>query len=140
MVVAEALTDEDDFLALKNSYQTYCKERYNDVFFNRQMKLFPIVFEKAAEMGKLITLKCYLEEKLVAVNYSIIEGDTVYDYICYRNPVLSDRSLGIFAILENIKHVQKRYPDCKYYDLASEFDYKRKFVNCEKYHTVFNLK
>jgi arginyl-tRNA--protein-N-Asp/Glu arginylyltransferase len=76
---------------------------------------------------------------LIAINYSIIEGDTVYDYICYRNPLLSDHSLGIFAILENIKYVQKRYPECKYYDLASEFDYKRKFVNREKYHAVCDL-
>jgi hypothetical protein len=49
-VVAEDLTEEDDFLLLRHSYQTYCKERYKDGFFDQQMKLFPIVFKKASEM------------------------------------------------------------------------------------------
>ena len=103
------------------------------------MKVFPLIFDAARKNGQLVTLQFYLGDDLIAVNYSVITGDTVCDYICYRNPSLISRSLGLFAILENINYIQKHHPECKYYDLASEFDYKSKFLNCEKSHAVFAL-
>lgn len=132
-----------EFTNLKADYHAYCLERYKDsnelCYFQYQMNIFPAIFQKAQELGQLIVLRFYLEEKLVAVNYSIIDNDSVYDYICYRDPSLTSRSLGLFAILENIRYIQEHHPECKYYDLASEFDYKSKFLNCEKSHAVFTL-
>ena len=128
---------------LKNVYKEHCLDRYKDsnelCYLQYQMKVFPSIFKKAKELGQIIVLSFYIENILVASNYSIIDNDTVYDYICYRDPTIPNRSLGLFAILENIKYVKENYPKCNYYDLASEFEYKNKFLNCEKNHAVFTL-
>ena len=141
VVIGEPVNGE--FNTLKEVYQDHCYEKYkksNEIcYFLYQLKVFPLIFDSARKSGQLIVLRFYLEDTLVAVNYSIKNGDTICDYICYRDPSLVSRSLGLFAILENIRHIQEHHPECKYYDLASEFDYKSKFLNCEKSHAVFTL-
>jgi hypothetical protein len=141
VIVGEPANGE--FANLKSLYHTHCLERYKDsnelCYFQYQMGIFPAIFEKAQELGQLVVLKFYLEDRLVAVNYSILDDDSVYDYICYRDPSLTSRSLGLFAILENIRYIQEHHPECKYYDLASGFEYKSKFLNCEKSHALFTL-
>lgn len=133
----------ENFEILKQTYLNHCYEHYQDSkdlnWFRYQMQVFPQIFKVAADLGQLLPLKFYLNDELVAVNYCIVIGDSAYDYICYRNPEFKDRSLGIFAILENIRYIQANYKECIYYDLASEFEYKSKFLNCAKQHAVFSL-
>lgn len=141
--VREGEPSGEEFERLCLAYKDHCIDRYKEsnelCYFKYQMKVFPQIFKKAKELGQLQVLSFYLEGRLVAVNYSVLEDDSVYDYICYRDPSLTARSIGIFAILENIRFIQKNHPECKFYDLASEFDYKSRFLNCVKDHAVFTL-
>jgi len=94
-----------------------------------------LLMRRAEELGKLIALYFYLEDDLVAANFSVRrEQDRVDDYVCLRNgrEHLASRGLGIFAILKNIEHC--RDLGIRYYDLSSCLhDYKRKFVNMETF-------
>ena len=99
-----------------------------------------VLLQRAEELGKLIALYFYHQDKLVAVNFSVRrEQDRVDDYLCLRDTdgQYVHRGLGIFAILKNMEYC--RQLGIHYYDL-SDFaaDYKNKFVNTEMYYSVPN--
>lgn len=128
------------FQKISGIYYDYCVENFT-ADLQCQLYMFPEIFKTASELRKLVALSFYLGEDLVAANYGILSegGKCFCDYICYRNSqdeTLKKRSLGIFAIIENLKYVQERF-GCQWYDLASDFDYKKQFINCEKYHIIF---
>lgn len=120
--------------ALMQEYQQYCMDKFDNtpfmVYFKNQLEIFPKLFETAERLGQLVALGIRSDcGELVALNYSIFEGDCVYDYICYRAPRLERRALGIFAILKNIEYALSRVKCGElYYDLAAEFDYKKQFL------------
>jgi hypothetical protein len=130
------ITQEFNESHLHKAYRDYCNSKFEDTFdftyFKNQLELFPSVFETASRLGQLITLQIFLEDELVALNYSIFDGTCLYDYICYRetNPELEKRSLGTFAILKNIQFLLDNHKATTnlYYDLASEFSYKKQFL------------
>lgn len=131
--------EREAFGKIEKMYFDYCVENFTEDL-QCQLYMFPEIFKTASELRKLVALSFYLEEGLAAVNYGILNdrGNSFSDYICYRNCEDSDlrkRSLGIYAIIENIKYIQEL--GCEWYDLASDFDYKRQFVNCEKFHVIF---
>lgn len=137
-VVAEE-PEPEAFKKISKIYYDYCVENFTQDL-QCQLYMFPEIFKTACQFGKLVVLSFYLKGELIAVNYGILNEDNTCfcDYICYRNSEdldLKKRSLGIFAILENIKHIQEKY-GCEWYDLASDFEYKKPFVNCEKYHVT----
>ena len=103
-----------------------------------EMDLF--LLKRAEACGKLIALYIYDKNKLIAVNFSVRrEKDRVDDYICMRDTdeQYSHRSLGIYAIIENIKYCRKL--GIRYYDL-SDFaaDYKMKFVNTDMHYFTYS--
>jgi len=121
---------------LRQSYMNYCDERFEEgqdfIYFKNQLALFPQIFSVASQLDQLVTLQISLNGVLVALNYSIFIGDCLYDYICYReiNEDLDKRSLGTLAILKNINWLLTHHSarDKLYYDLASEFSYKKQFI------------
>ena len=122
---------------LHKTYKDYCNSKFDATFdfiyFKNQLNLFPIMFETASSLGQLITLQVFMEGKLIALNYSIFDGTCLYDYICYRetNSELEKRSIGTFAILKNIQFLLDETHKATtniYYDLASEFSYKKQFL------------
>lgn len=138
-VIADNRIQEGKIKALLERYLDYWRGRNGSVSeeyvrYSRDKILTDLVLMKRAEeLDKLIALYFYLEDELVAANFSVErERIRVDDYLCLRNNQdrFSSRGLGIFAILKNIEHC--RLSGIKYYDLSSCLDdYKRKFVNME---------
>lgn len=127
--------DKEVGKTLRECYLNYCNEKFVEGqdfnYFKNQLDLFPLIFEKASNLNQLVSLQLYLDNQLVALNYSILDETYLYDYICYRNtnPELDKRSLGTYAILQNIKWLLDNYHNTSlYYDLASEFSYKKQFI------------
>lgn len=97
------------------------------------------LLRRAEEMGKLIALHFYLNDKLIAVNYSVRrEAHRVDDYLCLRDndEVYARRGLGIYAILKNMEYCRQQ--GIRYYDL-SDFPaaYKRKFINTNLHYYTY---
>ena len=131
VIISHEKDVEGGDIVIKN-YMDYCtrfEEGEEFSYFQNQLAIFPKLFEVATRLGELIILQLRLDGELVALNYSLLENGCLYDYICYRDvsEELDKRSLGIFAILKNIEYVL-RYKQELYYDLASEFSYKRQFI------------
>jgi len=86
---------------------------------------------RAEEMGRLVALYFFLDETLVAANFSVRrEQDRVDDYLCLRDSTEAHaaRGLGILAILRNMEHC--RSLGIRYYDLgAGTNPYKQQFKN-----------
>lgn len=128
--------DDSSSMAVRESYMTYCAERFEGTedlsYFQNQLSIFPNLFHVAEQHRQLTVLELRLDGRLVAINYSVIDGNCLYDYICYRetDEDLEKRSLGIFAILKNIERMllQNKVGQEAYYDLASEFSYKKQFL------------
>lgn len=119
--------------AISEGYVSYSRDKiFTDL----------LLIRRAEEMGKLIALYFYLNNELVAANFSVRrELERVDDYMCLRNcqPHLAQRGLGIFAILRNIEHC--RQLGIRYYDLSSCMaEYKKKFINMETlyYYMVYD--
>lgn len=103
-----------------------------------------VLMEAARRQGRLVEIALYEGMTLLAVNYSVIEGHTVKDFLCYWNaaPEWRNRGLGNLAILRNIEHVMQAHPHVDTYDLLwlSAFSpYKRKFLNMETTFPVMAL-
>jgi hypothetical protein len=140
-VVADNRLREDKIRYLLKQYLDYWRQKNGSVsenyirYSSDKILTDLLLMRRAEELGRLIVLYFYLEEQLVAANFSVRrEGDRVDDYLCLRNSQehLSSRGLGIFAILRNIEHCRQN--GIKYYDLSSCLgDYKRKFVNMQTF-------
>ena len=120
---------------LRQNYIRYCMIKFDESedlsYFKTQLEIFPRLFETAEKLGQLVTLQIRLDNELVALNYSILEGNCLYDYICYRETCSEEadrRALGILAILKNLEWCLTLPANELYYDLASEFSYKRQFI------------
>lgn len=126
--------DVEGGVDLRQHYEKYCFDRFVDApdfsYFQNQLSIFPELFDTAARLGQLITLQMRLDGQLVGLNYSILSDNCLYDYICYRETAcdLEKKALGILAILKNIQWVLQHHQGELYYDLASEFSYKRQFI------------
>lgn len=92
-----------------------------------------MLMDRASKMSKLIALYFYLDNKLVAANFSVRrEQNRVDDYLCLRDcrEEQNWRGLGIFAILKNMEFC--RNLGIRYYDLSScVSEYKKKFINMD---------
>jgi len=93
------------------------------------------ILRRAAEMGRLNAVSCYLRDRLVAVNFSVFRGsDRVDDYLCLRDnsPECARRGLGIYAILKNLEVCRAR--GVRWYDLSDfRSPYKNGFINTESF-------
>ncbi len=81
------------------------------------------------------SLCIYKEGKLIAISYlDIGETSSSSIYQCY-DPNEAKRSLGVFMILESIRHSKKLNKDFYYpgyaYKEASHYDYKKRFAATE---------
>ncbi len=94
------------------------------------------LMERAAEMGKLISLYFYQGTSLIAANFSVRRGrNGVDDYLCLRDcsEQQKRRSLGIFAIFENMEHCRRL--GIRHYDLsACMAPYKEALINTQTTH------
>lgn len=95
-----------------------------------------LLMERAAEMKKLVALYFYEGQRLAAANFSVRRGpDGVDDYLCLRDcsQAMKKRSLGVFAILENIDRC--RSLGMRFYDLsACMAPYKQMIINTDFFH------
>ena len=140
-VISDDRLHEDKIRPLLECYLNYWRQKNGSASedYNRYSRdkilIDLLLMRRAEELGKLIAMYFYLDEELVAANFSVKrEQDRVDDYMCLRNgrEHLASRGLGIFAILKNIEHCREL--GTRYYDLSSCLrDYKRKFVNMETF-------
>jgi len=126
------LRSQLDYWLKKKGFSSEDEYDYSRDKIHTDLKLM----QRAQEMGKLIALYFYLDNRLVAANFAVRrELDRIDDYLCLRNcsEEFTPRSLGILAILKNIEHC--RSLGIRYYDLsACMSDYKKRFINTDLFY------
>lgn len=95
-----------------------------------------LLMERAAEMNRLKALYIYERKQLVAANFAVKRGSSgIDDYLCLRDcsEAQKKRSLGIFAILQNMRHCREL--GIRYYDLSAiTAPYKEALINTKLNH------
>jgi hypothetical protein len=121
---------------LLEGYLGYWRDRFPDVKERQDYSCDKVrtdlaLMERAAEMGRLLSLYLRLDGRLVAANFSVLHGqDRLDDYLCLRDPREQARGLGNFAILANMEEARKA--GLRWYDLSAILsEYKRRFLNTQ---------
>jgi len=130
--IAGILRSQLDYWVRKKNASSEDEYSYSRDKIHTDLKLM----ERAAEMGKLMSLYFYEGKQLIAANFSVRRGKNgVDDYLCLRDcsETQKRRSLGIFAILENMNFCRDQ--GLCFYDLsACMAPYKESLINTQMTH------